>query len=232
MAAGAFSSILGGSPLEPASSKSMLKRLALIALLAVALGLAMQGLILVVKLASGGAFPGSRLFLDLAQGVTWSAVVCAGVGIGTVMTKARALLMGVLGMIFAPLALGLAKGAQQVVATALNNVAQPSVLSLAAISAVKAVEYGVLGWLLGKLVEKQNSHLSRYVLTGAVIGALFGGTTTFLTYEAALQKGAPLATSQILGTATSELVFPIGCALVIFLGQLVRLALPGEGGSH
>lgn len=70
------------------------------------------------KLSGGSAFVGAAFLVDLAQGVTWSFVVCTGVGIATAVGKARAILAGMIALVFAPIAVGLAKAAQKVMVTA------------------------------------------------------------------------------------------------------------------
>ena len=197
------------------------RQLATIAWLAIALGFVMQGLILAAKLVSGGSLSGAQLFLDIVQGVTWAFLVCVGLGIGTAITKVRPLLTGVLGLIGAPLAIGAAKASQQAVASLLDSVGQPAVLSLATISALKSVEYGVLGWLLGLLAQRQVARLTPYLLSGSVIGLVFGGGIAALSHHVALAKGLNPGLPQIVGSVVNEVVFPIGCSLVIYMGQLI-----------
>ena len=55
-----------------------------------------------------------QIVVELTQGITWSFFVCAGVGLGTTLGKARAAFGGLIGLISAPLAMGLAKGSQKV----------------------------------------------------------------------------------------------------------------------
>jgi hypothetical protein len=195
--------------------------IATIAGLAIALGFVMQGLILAAKLASGGSLPGAQLLLDVVQGVTWSFLVCLGLGIGTAIAKARPLLPGVMGLVCAPLAIGAAKASQQVVASLLDTVGQPAALSLAATAGLKSVEYGVLGWLLGLLAQKQVVRLTPYLLSGSVIGLVFGGGIAALSHHVALAKGLDPTLPQIVGSVVNEVVFPIGCSLVIYVGQLI-----------
>jgi hypothetical protein len=76
-----------GVPL-PADARAAIKRVAMIALLAVVLGFTMQVLILAAKLAGGGQFPGLRLLGDTTQGTTWAVLVCGGLGLGTTIVKA------------------------------------------------------------------------------------------------------------------------------------------------
>lgn len=199
----------------------ILRRIALIALGAILLGFLMQGLILAVKLSSGAAFPGMRFLVDLAQGVTWSFVVCAGVGIGTSIMKARAALVGLLAMVCAPLAIAAAKSSQKVMASLVGAVDQPAVLSLAAISGLRAVEYGLLGWWLGTLARREVSNAGPYLKAGSVSGVVFGGAIAALTWHVALSRGLNPQPPQILATIVNEVVFPIGCAFVIYMGQFV-----------
>jgi hypothetical protein len=199
----------------------VLKRIALIALCAIALGFLMQGLILVVKLSAGAPFPGARFIVDLAQGVTWSFLVCAGVGIGTSIMKARAALVGLLAMACAPLAIAMAKSSQKVMASVVGVADQPAVLSLATISGLRAIEYGLLGWWLGTLARREVSHAAPYLKAGASLGVFFGGAIAALTYQVALSKGLSPAPPQILSSIVNEVAFPIGCAFVIYVGQLV-----------
>lgn len=198
-----------------------LKRIALIALCAIALGFMMQGLILAVKLSSGAAFPGAQFAVDLAQGVTWSFLVCAGVGIGTSIMRARAALVGLLAMVCAPLAIAAAKSSQKVMASMVGAADQPAILSLATISGLRAIEYGLLGWWLGTLARREVSHAVPYLKAGTSLGVIFGGAIAALTYQVALAKGLTPAPPQILASVVNEVVFPIGCAFVIYIGQLV-----------
>ena len=198
-----------------------LKRLVVVAVLAIALGFFMQGFVLAAKLATGAPFPGSLLLVDLAQGVTWSFLVCAGVGIGTFLSKARPAMAGLIAMLFAPIALGLAKSSQKVMAGLLNAADQPAVLSLATISVLRAIEYGILGWLLAMLVQKEVVRPLPFLGSGAGIGIVFGGAISALTFQTMLANGIDPAAPKIAATIVNEVAFPIGCSLVIFVGQMV-----------
>ncbi|WP_054308633.1 hypothetical protein [Mesorhizobium sp. 1M-11] len=207
--------------LETEQASLVVRRVATIALLAVLLGFAMQGLILGAKLLAGGPFPGTKLFVDLTQGVTWSLLVCAGVGIGTSIMKIRAALAGLVAALFAPIALAVAKSAQKVMASAIGVVDQPAALSLVTISAMRAVEYGILGWVLASLVQKEVKSASAYLGTGSTVGIVFGGAIAVLGYHAASLGGQSPSSAQVAASLVNEIVSPIGCALVIYCGQLV-----------
>lgn len=208
-------------PGETEQTQLALRRIATVALLAIILGFFMQGLILAGKIVSGGVFPGHLLLVDIANGVTWSFLVCLGVAIGVSLGKVRPMLAGLTAMIFAPVAVAVAKASQKVVASLIGAPEQQALLSVATISVVRAVEYGLLGWLLARLAQKQYARAASYFGIGAAIGLVFGGTIVALTYRAGLDAGTAPALPQIVGGIINEVGFPIGCAFLIYVGQLV-----------
>jgi hypothetical protein len=203
------------------TAQRAVRRIATIALLAVAVGFLAQALILAGKLAGGASWPGIALFADLAQGVTWSALVCAGVGIGTSLGKQRMVLAGIFSAICAPIAIALAKAAQRVMASLIEVAVNPAILSLATIGALRAVQYGILGWLLAWLVQKGETRPLPYVGSGAAVGVTIGGTIMFISARIASQSGLVFAAPQMVASIVNEILFPIGCAAVIYVGQFV-----------
>jgi hypothetical protein len=205
----------------PAGAQLAIRRLATISVLAIALGFVMQFLILATKLASGGPFPGSLFLVDLAQGVTWSFFVCAGVGIGMSLSKARAALAGFIAMLFAPVAVAAAKSSQKVMAGLIGAADQPAVLPLATISLLRAIEYGVLGWALASLARKGVERPLPYFSAGSAVGVVFGGAIAALTYHAAVTNGLTPGYPKIASTMVNEVISPIGCSLIIYIGLVV-----------
>lgn len=198
-----------------------LRGLAAIAMLAVVLGIAVQLLILTAKLTTGLQVPGIIFLVDLAQGVTWSILVCTGVAIATSVLKARAVLAGIMSAIFAPVAIGLAKASQRMVAGLLEVAEQQAILSLGSVSLLRAVEYGALGYLLGTLAQRSEKRLHRYLAAGLTVGVFLGGAVLALTAFFARRSGLPFGSAQIATGVINEVVFPVGCAIVIYAGQLV-----------
>lgn len=199
----------------------LLRRVGIVALFAILLGFLMQGLILAGKLAAGGVFPGHLYLVSLAQGVTWSFLVCLGVAIGVHLGKARALLAGLIAMIFAPIAVAMAKASQKAMASLIGAADQPGALSLTTLGSLRAAEYGLLGWLLARLAQKRHGGAARYFGTGAAIGVVFGGIVFVLTYRAATIGGTAPDLPQMVGMLINEIGFPIGCAFIIYAGQMV-----------
>jgi hypothetical protein len=198
-----------------------LRRVVMVAWLAIALGFAMQALILASRFAAGSHPATTQILIELAQGVTWAFFVCAGVSLGTAIAKVRASLGGLIAAISAPLAMVIAKGSQKVMVSALDAAAKPATLSLTTLGVLRAIEYGLLGWILASLASKENPRPLHFALAGALIGAVFGGGITVLTIETAAAKGAALALPQAVATGLNEIVFPIGCSLVVYIALQV-----------
>jgi len=212
-----------GAEIGAPASWYTVRKIVTIAWLAILLGFAMQALVLSARVSAGGQLPGIRFLADLVQGITWSVLVCFGVSMGTVLVKLRAVLAGVLAAVCTPVAIGAASAGQKAMAAMLGAAGQPAAVPLAIIAALKGVEYGVLGWLLGRMVEREVRGLTPFLLAGAATGLIFGGTITALTWQAVSAGGAVPELARIVGVGVNELLFPIGCALVIFLGRFVRL---------
>ena len=199
----------------------------MIAWLAILLGLVMEGLILAGRASVGNNPTPAQILVELTESIVWSFFVCAGVGLGTMLAKARAALGGLIGLISAALAVALARGSQKVVASALGAAEKPFIMSLLTLGVLRALEYGLLGWALAWLAGRQNSRAWHFVLVGALVGVVFGGSITWLTIDIAAAKDMVMAPPQIIATALDEMVFPIGCALVVYIalrvGQQLKL---------
>lgn len=212
-------------PLDPGreAARRTLHRVARFALLSVLLGFAVQAVVLLITLWGGGAL--GAAVAQAAGGVTWAVLVCAGVGVGTVLSKGRPLMAGLLAALVAPLSIAAAKASQKVMSGWLGAAQSEAVLSLGAVSLIRAVEYGLLGWMLGRLVSAGRDRPEPYLAAGATVGVAFGGLATVLTAKAATVSGAPLSDLKLAATVVNEVLFPAGCALVIFLGQEVGRTL-------
>lgn len=219
--------MLSESPADEGLARATLRRLAVAAVLAVVLGFVMQGVVLGLTLARpAGA---GSVAAGLVGGVTWSVLICAGVALGTAIAQGRPFLAGIVGLLVAPAALGLSKAAQKVMAGWLGAASSPALVPLATVSVLRAVEYGLLGWLLGRLVSRGEGEAWRYMGAGAVAGIVFGGAIAALTWRAAQVAGAPLTDARVAAVVLNEVVFPVGCAAVIYASQLVGRSLRALG---
>lgn len=199
----------------------ILRRLAMVAWLGILLGFLMQGIVLAARASLDGLPATAQILVDLAQGVTWSFFVCAGIGLGTTIARVRTSIGGLIGAISAPLAMGLAKGGQKAMASAMGTPTEPALFSLVTLGAMRALEYGLLGWMLAWLAVGQESRASRYLLGGAAIGLVFGGAiATWMAWSAA-RAGSPFAMPRLVGVSLNEILFPIGCSLVVYIALRV-----------
>ncbi len=190
--------------------------LARAAWLAILLGLSVQILVLAAKIVAGGQSNRLQLIVDVASGVTWSALVCSGVAIGTVLSRHRAAMMGLLGLVSAPVAWAAAKGVQRGVQSMLGVPVETIGPLVYQVGAAKTLEYALLGILLGRLVRTPSSTLARHMLTGLLVGLVFGSLILMLNHVHASSTGGGLPAVRIVAICVNELLFPIGCATVIY----------------
>ncbi len=188
--------------------------------LAVLLGLVMEAVL--VALAAGfGTLKGAHPVLaDLVQKVSWSVVVCVGLAVGTTAKKARGPAMGLTGLLAAPLAFMVArslhKGAMQALDVAGAAGPGPSLL---VIGVLKGLQYGSFGLTLDWVAKKPWGGLAAHLATGLAVGVVFGGAMLALAVQAAPQT-PPLPA--LVSRAANEFLFPIGCAFVIYVSNVMR----------
>ena len=233
---GGIADALAADPSTSAFARRALRRALTVAWLAVGLGISMQALILVARLAAGGAIAPAQLVASAAQGVSWSVLVCGAVAIGTVAARARVALTGALGLLAGPIAWGLAKGVQRAVQSLLGVAQDPITPFFFAVSAVKGVEYAVLGAALGYMVGRSGAGLRAHLTLGAVVGVVFASATLGMTLSHTAAAGRALAAPALAGLVINELAFPIGCSLVLYLAQrlrsIVELSLVSAGSAQ
>ena len=184
--------------------------------LAILLGLAMETLLLL--LAAGFEILPSfgSAITDLMGKVSWSALVCAGLAVGTALSKARTSLMGLMGLLAAPLAFNVSRALQQGLANTLEAAAAGASVgsqTLILLAIIKAVEYGCLGVAVGWLGRRPWGGVLTHAAAGLAVGIVFGGTIVGFTY---LSTPELLSTADLLSRGINEIIFPVGCALVLY----------------
>ena len=183
-----------------------------VAWLAVILGLAMEVLLLVLGGAVGNALGLKPFVADLVRNVTWSVFVCAGLAIGTAVVKARAPLMGFLGLVSGPLAFEASRVFHKGTLEALAITGGGGNLSPVLVAGIKGIEYGCLGLGVGWVSQRRWGGAAAHVAVGLLVGLTFGSV------ELALVAGAtpPPPTSDLFVKGVNEVLFPVGCSLVLF----------------
>jgi len=202
-----------GSPERRPGLGSVLVRVSWLAIL---LGLAMETLLLLFT-AGFEIVPGlNSVVADVFGKVTWSGLVCAGLALGTAASKARAPLMGLLGLLAAPLAFHVSRAIQQGVAKTLEVASAGAPVgsqTLILLTLGKAVEYACLGVIIGWIGRRAWGGVLAHAAVGLAVGILFGGAIVSFTYWTAPE---PLAAADLVSRSINEILFPVGCSLVIY----------------
>lgn len=197
-----------------------------VAWLAILLGLAMEVLLLLVTVVGFGTIPGlGPAVANLVRQVCWSTIVCVGLALGTVISQARVPLMGLLGLFAAPLAFIVSRSLHQVTIQTLDVAdAASGSSSLYLIALLKGVEYMCLGMGLGWVGRRPWGGAVAHAAVGLAAGIFFGGAIVVLTDQTAPE---PLATADLLSRALNEVIFPVGCSLLLFSAEALGKRLAG-----
>ena len=192
--------------------------------LAILFGFIMEALRLMFA-AGFGIFPGFKpIAADLVRQVSWSTFVCVGLALGTAVSQARAPLMGILGLLATPLAFTLSRsiyqGAVKTLEIAGSGAGAPPVLVLAT---RKAIDYACLGVAIGWIGRHPWGGAVAHVATGLAMGIVFGGTIVALTYR---MSPNPLAAADLISRGANEILFPVGCSLVLFAATALGMRVP------
>ncbi len=199
--------------------------------LAILLGLTMEAVLVALAAGFGTLHNAKPILADLVNKVSWSTIVCVGLAVGTTAKKARGPLMGLAGLLAAPLAFMVArslhKGAMQALEVAAAAGPGPSLLVIAAL---KGIQYGSFGLTLDWIAKKPWGGLSAHLGTGLLVGVVFGGAILVLGIQAAPQT-PPLPA--LVSRAANEFLFPVGCAFVIYASKVMkRTGARPEGRVH
>jgi hypothetical protein len=197
-----------------AASPNLGVKLLRVAWLAIALGIAMEGLLLLLGAGLGKSLGPGSIAAGLVGNVTWSAFVCCGLAVGTAVAKARVPVMGLLGLLAAPAAFevsrALHKGTLEAIATTGGGGGE--VLSPVLVGVIKGVEYGCLGMAIAWVGQRPWGGAAAHVAVGFLVGLVFGGTIVALT----MGSTPPPTAADALSLGVNEVIFPIGCSLVLF----------------
>jgi len=182
--------------------------------MAVLLGLAMQGLSLLAVRS-----PNLKvLTTELVQKVSWSTLVCTGLAIGMTAAKSRTTWMGLAGLIAAPAAFMIARTLQKSLAQTLGAVgtgAPP--IDVVFLVIAKAIQYVLFGVVIGRLTRDGRSS----ALACGLTGLLFGAAMAAVIVGYSLHTSPPAPTPAIFSRGINELIFPVGCALILYASDNV-----------
>ena len=181
--------------------------------LAIALGIAMEGLLLLLGAGLGKSLGLGSIVADLVKNVSWSVLVCGGLALGTTIAKARVPVMGFLGLLAAPTAFELSRALHKGTLEAMASTGGGGeVLSPILVGVIKGVEYGCLGLAIAWVGQRPWGGLAAHIGVGLIVGLVFGGTIVALT----MSSTPPPAAAEAFSVGVNEVIFPIGCSLVLF----------------
>lgn len=188
----------------------------------VALGIALEVAQLAL-VAYEASLPGAaRIVAETLGKVTWSAIVCLSISCGLAAGKARPQAMALLGLLSAPAAFAIARSVHKGVGSALSvapGASEP--LSPFLLAGIKALEYGVFGLVVARISRRPSIALGRHLAAGLAIGAVAAAVVTALVLRARPDTSA----SAIATRAVGEVLFPVGCAAVVYVTErAARLA--------
>jgi hypothetical protein len=182
-----------------------------VAALSLALAAALEAAQALATIVVGGHYGAGAGLRDVFLKLPWALVVCVGLWLGIVVGRSRPLLTGLAGLIVAPLAsLGARATAEAVHGLTLAASVAPNPSPLA-VAGLKGLEYAVLGIAVAWLQERRWARASHHAAAGLGVGLVFGGGILALT--AASQSLTPVL---LVGWLVNELLFPVGCALILF----------------
>ncbi|MEO6458791.1 MAG: hypothetical protein ABIO92_11060 [Chloroflexia bacterium] len=183
-----------------------------VAWLSILLGLGMQALLVLIRI---GNIPELQpLAAELVQKVSWAFVVCMGLAVGMGVSQASPPVMGLAGLIAAPVgfyvARSLHKGTAELLGISTTSAAGPDPFLIALL---RGVEYLCLAAAIGWLGRRAWAGAKAYITAGLVAGLLFGGMFLALTSQSAPSAAA------LFAWGVNELVFPVGCSLILFVSE-------------
>lgn len=180
------------------------------------LGLLMEALLLLIRL----DMPRIQAIGEALGKITWSVIVCLGLGIGKVLSEDQPFWMGLAGLMGAPLAFTAAQAVQKTVTELTTSVASgPMSRTVIELGAVRGAEYLCLGAALA-IIAGRRGRFHHHLAAGLIAGIVFGVIILALT---------PATTKSVVGLLSwgvNELIFPMGCAAVLYGTGAVKKVMP------
>jgi hypothetical protein len=190
--------------------------------MSILLGIVVECAVLMTRAVAGVAPNLIQAVAEFASSVTWAVIVCTGISLGSAAARHRERIMGLMGLLCAPLAWALAKGVQHGTLSMLDAPVDKLGAAVVQVGALKTVEYTLLAIAVAKLIRRQST-LAQHVLVGLAIGVVFGAAIVGVNVWHAPGRVLPLA--RLMGLAVNEIVFPMGCVAVLhFISRLNELA--------
>ncbi|MBJ7598651.1 hypothetical protein [Candidatus Nephthysia bennettiae] len=192
-----------------------------VAVLSIGLAVLLELLQVVFARVTGTPYAASEVVRDALLKVPWAIVVCVALWIAMRIAANRPAVIALIGLVAAPIGSLLARSSAEMahgLAVAAEPAAAPSPLLVATF---RGVEYACLGLAVMWLGRKVWSNGLHHAGAGFLVGLLFGGLLLALT---AVLTSNPFITATVGAWIVNELLFPVGCALIVFVNAKPRMA--------
>lgn len=208
----------------PAAAPVPWRQMLRVAWLSIALGLLLELVLVLYAMSLGQADRPQPFIADLIQKISWGFIVCLGVAFGVTASKAPEAKAGLLGLISAPVGFTVARSLHKAVGAALGVAGTAAGVSPFLIGGLKGLQYGLFGAVLAWLGQQTWGRLGAHLAAGLAFGLTFGLTILLVTEVAA---PAPTPAVGLASRALNELIFPVGCAVVVYASSVLGKRLPG-----
>jgi hypothetical protein len=211
--------------LAPPRAGALPAQLFAAAWMAVALGFTLEALTALGAFTLGRNTVLQVFLANVGQKVGWGTLVCVGLAFAKAFKPKDVGAAAWAGILSGPLAFTLARAIHKGLSQAMGlDVASPAPMLLVLLASIKALQYGVLGSSLARLDAQETATAASYLRTGAWVALLFGGATLAVT---ALFVPARSDAAVWLARGINELLFPMGCALILFAASAAGRRLNG-----
>jgi hypothetical protein len=156
------------------------------------------------------AFP--DLVRDLILKVPWSILICVAVWSGLALGRGSAVIATLVAGVSAPTASLIAHALAEMAALYTMSAAHEMLVSPYLVAAQKGVAYVALALLVLWLWTRTRATAWQHAAAGLAVGLLFGGALLLVEAEWGLR---PVTASVLVAWAVNEVLFPIGCALLL-----------------
>ncbi len=174
----------------------------------IVLGLGMEALLLLIR---SNQLTNLQPIAEACGKVTWALLVCLGLALGRVLSSEKPFWVGLTGLTTAPVAFTAAQGIQKTVGQLLSASGAVGGASIT-LAAVRGVEYMCLGTALAVISKRTEGGPRPHFLAGQINGLVFGGLVLLLT------PATKTSVVSMLSWGVNEVVFPVGCAMVLYVG--------------
>jgi hypothetical protein len=203
--------------LQPVHTSALSSQLFAAAWMSVALGFTLEALTALGAFTLGRGTELQVFLANVGQKVGWGTLVCVGLAFAKAFKPKDTGASAWAGILGAPLAFTIGRAVHKGLSQALGlDVASAAPALLVLLASIKALQYGVLGSTLARLDLQENATMASYLRTGAWVALLFGGATLAVT---ALFSPARSDAAAWLARGINELLFPLGCSLILFVAS-------------